>query len=144
MLGALGTAYLEEQTGEIDLLVQALGWGEKTIEEPITNGKVEIRLDTIPGDTEEDPPQTIVKACGFQSDDPIDAVENSLSDGRIICKVLNVDGNAILEGSTTFRSYNASETVVIDLNQPIFEDAILFENAFNMTVIVQGPIGKMQ
>ncbi|MCZ6582505.1 MAG: hypothetical protein O6761_04960 [Thaumarchaeota archaeon] len=141
LLGLMGTAYLGEQNGEIDLLVQALGWGEKTIEVPITDAEVEIRLDTIPGINQE-PSQTIVKACGFHSDEPMDEVENSLSDGRIICKLLNEDGNAILEGSMTFTSYVPSSTIVIDMNQPIFEDAILFKNGFNMRVIVQGPIGQ--
>ena len=143
-LGLMGTAYLGEQNGEIDLLVQALGWGEKTIEVPITDAEVEIRLNTIPGDSPESPSQTIVEACVFHSDERIDEVEKSLSDGRLICKILNEDGNAILEGSMTFTSYTPSSTVVIDMNQPVFEDANLFENGFDLRLIVQGPIGESQ
>jgi len=143
-LGLMGTAYLGEQNGEIDLLVQALGWGEKNIEVPITDAEVEIRLNTIPGDSPEAPSQTIVEACVFHSDERIDEVEKSLSDGRLICKILNEDGNAILEGSMTFTSYTPSSTVVIDMNQPVFEDAILFENGFDLRLIVQGPIGESQ
>jgi len=144
VLGLFGTAYLDEHINEINILVQALGWGEKIIEVPITTADVEIMLDTIPGANPQDPPQTIVKGCGFHSEESIDAVVDSLSDGRIICKLLNNEGNAILEGSTTFTSYASSSTIVIDMNQPITEDAILFVNGLDMRIIVQAPIGKFQ
>ena len=57
----------------------------------------------------------------------------------IICKLLNEDGNAIAEGDIPLTvsevddtvAYSASETLIININQPISDDATHFDNFFD-------------
>ena len=127
----------------IDLWVQAIGWGEGDLETPIDNAKVEIFLDTIPGD----PPITFVSACGFSSTEDIPLGQGK-ADGLIICKLLNEDGNAIAEGSIPLTvsavnpnvAYDKSETLRIDINQPISLDATHIDQFFDAMIIVEAPL----
>ncbi len=131
--------------GNIDLWVQAIGWGEGDFVSPVQDGNasIEILLDTIPGT----PPITFVSACGFHSDENIPLGEG-FSDGLIICKILNEDGNAIAEGDIPLTvsvldpnfAYTASETFIIDINQPISEDATHFDRFFDMRIILEAPL----
>ena len=133
--------------GNIDLWVQAIGWGEGDLETPIDNAIVEILLDTIPPENEADDPITFVSACGFHSDENIPLGEG-FSDGLIICKILNEDGNAIAEGDIPLTvsvvdpnfAYTASETLIIDINQPISEDATHIDRFFDAMIIVEAPL----
>ncbi|MEX0656422.1 MAG: hypothetical protein WD154_02615, partial [Nitrosopumilaceae archaeon] len=87
-------------------------------------------------------PVTIVTACAFHSDEDIlpGTERSDGSDGKLICKLLNEDGNAIAEGDITFSQYAASEILEIPINQPIFLGATNFDNVFDAMVIVQGPL----
>ncbi len=147
VLSLMGTGMLANTGGNIDLWVQAIGWGEGDLETPIDNAKVEILLDTIPPENEVDDPITFVSACGFHSDENIPLGEG-FSDGLIICKILNEDGNAIAEGDIPLTvsvvdpnfAYTASETLIIDINQPISEDATHFDRFFDMRIILEAPL----
>ena len=133
--------------GNINLWVQAIGWGEGNLESPIDNAIVEILLDTIPPANEVDDPITFVSACGFHSDENIPLGEG-FSDGLIICKILNEDGNAIAECDIPLTvsvvdpnfAYTASETLIIDINQPISEDATHIDRFFDMRIILEAPL----
>ena len=56
VLSLMGTGMLANTGGNIDLWVQAIGWGEGDLERPDGNVKVEILLDTIPPENEGDDP----------------------------------------------------------------------------------------
>jgi len=146
VLSLIGTGMLANTGGNINLWVQAIGWGEGDLESPIDNAIVEILLDTIPPENEVDDPITFVSACGFHSDENI-PLGKGISDGLIICKILNEDGNAIAEGEMILTEidetglvYEGSETLIIDINQPITEDATHIDRFFDMKLIVEGPL----
>jgi len=138
--GLLGTGFLGEPVNKIDLWVQALGFGEGDLETPITTATVDLLLDVVPAGDPAADPVTIVFACAFHSDEDIDIGVQALSDGKIICKLLNADGNAIAEGDILFSQYTASEILIIPINQPIFIGATNFDNIFDAMIIVQGPL----
>ena len=137
--GLLGTGFLGEPVNKIDLWVQALGFGEGDLETPITTATVDLLLDAVPAEDPQLPPITIVSACAFHSDENID-IGTGKSDGKLICKLLNADGNAIAEGDILFSQYTASEILIIPINQPIFIGATNFDNIFDAMIIVQGPL----
>ena len=146
VLSLMGTGMLANTGGNINLWVQAIGWGEGDLESPIDNAKVEILLDTIPPENEVDDPITFVSACGFHSDENI-LLGEGFSDGLIICKILNEDGNAIAEGEMILTEidetglvYEGSETLIIDINQPISEDATHIDRFFDMRIILEAPL----
>jgi len=146
-LSLMGTGMLANTGGNIDLWVQAIGWGEGDLESPVDNAKVEILLDTIPPENEGDDPITFVSACGFSSTEDIPLGQGK-SDGLIICKLLNEDGNAIAEGSIPLTvsavnpnvAYDKSETLIIDINQPISLDATHIDQFFDAMIIVEAPL----
>jgi len=145
----MGTAVLANTGTNIELWVQDIGWGEGDLESPVQDGSVslEILLDTIPPVNEEDDPITFVDACGFHSDEDI-VLGKGFSDGLIICKLLNEDGNAIAEGDIPLTvsevddtvAYSASETLIININQPISADATHFDNFFDAKIILEAPL----
>jgi len=143
VLSLMGTSLLASSGNNIELWVQPTGWGEGDLESPIDNAKVEILLDTIPGD----PPITFVSACSFSSTQDIPLGQGK-ADGLIICKLLNEDGNAIAEGSIPLTvsavnpnvAYDKSETLIIDINQPISEDATHIDQFFDAMIIVEAPL----
>ena len=135
----MGTGFLGEPVNNIKLWVQALGVGEGDLETPITTATVDLLLDVVPNENPEAPPVTIVTACAFHSDEDI-LLGTGRSDGKLICKLLNEDGNAIAEGDIPFTEYTASDTLEIPINQPIFIGATNFDNVFDAMIIVQGPL----
>ena len=137
--GIMGTGFLGEPVNKINLWVQTLGFGEGNLESPVTNAAVDLLLDVVPSENPQAPPVTIVTACAFHSTDSIN-LGTGKSDGKIICKLLNKDGNAIAEGDIPFTSYTANDILTIPINQPIFIGATNFENVFDAMVIIQGPL----
>ena len=136
VLGSVGTGILGEPWNEIKLWVQELGWSEQKIVSPITAASIEIRLESVPS---QEPIVNIVTACGFHSDEEIPPGKGK-SDGMIICKLLNEDGNAIAEGSIPITSYMPSDTLIIDINQPIFIGANEFGNVWDAMALIKGPL----
>ena len=130
---------------DIDMWVQSIGWGEGDFVSPVQDGNasIEILLDTIPGT----PPITFISACTFSSIEDIPLGQGK-ADGLIICKLLNEDGNAIAEGSIPLTvsavnpnvAYDKSETLIIDINQPISEDATHIDQFFDAMIIVEAPL----
>ena len=145
----MGTAVLANTGANIDLWVQAIGLAEGDINSPVQpgNASIEILLDTIPPINEEEDPITFVSGCGFHSDEDI-PLGTGVSDGLIICKLLNQDGNPIAEGDSLLTvsqsnpnlAYEASETVVININQPINIDSTYFDNFYDAKIIIQAPL----
>ena len=136
--GIMGTGFLGVPVNKIDLWVQTLGFGEGDLESPITAASIDLLLNAT-SETPQAPPVTIVSACAFHSDENID-IGTGKSEGKLICKLLNADGNAIAEGDITFLSYTASDILTIPINQPIFIGATNFDNVFDAMIIVQGPL----
>lgn len=139
ILGIVGTGLLAQPT-KINLFVQALGFGEANLVSPIDDASIELMLDTVPSGNPDKPLITIVTACGFSSQDII-PLGTGISDGKIVCKLLNEAGNAIAEGDITFSSYDpAVNMTIVPINQPAFLGATNFDNVFNATIIIQGPL----
>ena len=139
--GITGTGFLADPMNKIDLWVQEIGFGEGNLESPVTNAAVDLLLDVVPSEDPEAPPVTIVTACAFHSTDSIN-LGTGKSDGKLICKLLNADGNAIAEGDVPFSSYDPATDppIIIQINQPIFIGATNFDNVFDAMVIIQGPL----
>ena len=143
VLSLMGTSLLASSGNNIELWAQPIGWGEGDLESPIDNAKVEILLDILEGD----PPITFVSACDFSSTEDIPKGQGK-AEGVIICKILNEDGNAIAEGSIPLTvsevnsnvAYDKSETLRIDINQPISEDATHIDRFFDAMIIVEAPL----
>ena len=143
VLSLMGTAVLANTGTNIELWVQDMGWAEGDLVSPVQNVSIEILLDTIPGE----PPITFVSGCLFTSTEDI-PLGTGKSDGLIICKLLNIDGNAIAEGSIPLTisavddtvAYKANEELTIIINQPISAVATHFDNFYDATIIVEGPL----
>jgi len=139
ILGIVGTGLLAQPT-EIKLWVQALGFGEADLVSPIDDASIELMLDTAPSENPEEPPITIVTACGFRSQDII-LPGTGKSEGKIVCKLLNEVGNAIAEGDIPLSSYNpADPLVIINIDQPAFIGATNFALVDDAMIIIQGPL----
>lgn len=139
--GMAGIGYLQPQTN-INLFVQALGFGEADLVSPIDDASIELMLDTEDSVDPEGNPITItvVTACGFRSQDII-PLATGKAEGKIVCKLLNSDGNAIAEGDITFASYDPADTlVIVPINQPAFIGATNFALVDDAMIIVQGPL----
>jgi len=140
MLGIVGTGLLAQPTN-IKLWVQAIGFGEADLVSPIDDASIELMLDTVPSEIPLADPITIVTACAFHSNDIIPAVPPPVkSEGKVICKLLNEDGNAIAEGSMPLSSYDPAETLIIRIDQPAFLGATNFGNVDDAMVIIEGPL----
>jgi len=131
--------------GNIDLWVQAIGWGEGDFVSPVQDGNasIEILLDTIPVT----PPITFISACAFSSTEDIPLGQGK-ADGLIICKLLNKDGNAIAEGFLPLTvsavnpnvAYDKSETLIIDITQTINADSTHIVNFFDAMIVIEAPL----
>ena len=140
ILGLAGTGYLAQPQNNINLFVQALGFGEANLVSPVDNASIELMLDTVPSGNPEQPLTTIVSACGFSSHNII-PLGTGKAEGKIVCKLLNKDGNAIAEGDIPLSSYDPADTlIVVPINQPAFLGATNFNNVFDAMVIIQGPL----
>ncbi len=136
---------LANNGANIDLWIQATGFGEGDLESPVLDGNasIEILLETIPGD----PPITFISACIFSSTEDIPLGEGK-ADGLIICKLLNIDGNAIAEGFLPLTvsavnpnvAYDKSETLIIDITQTISADSTHIDNFFDAMLIIEAPL----
>ncbi|MGQ0791670.1 MAG: hypothetical protein ACT4NJ_05530 [Nitrosopumilaceae archaeon] len=139
VLGIVGTGLLAQPTN-ITLFVSALGFGEANLVSPIDDASIELMLDTAPSSNPEEPLITIVTACGFRSQDII-PLGTGRAEGKIVCKLLNADGNAIAEGDIPLSSYDPADTlVIIPINQPAFLGATNFALVDDAMVIIQGPL----
>ena len=130
---------------QFDLLVQQYGWTEKDIEPPVSNFSVELMLEKALNDngTPEDPIddffETFVKGCIFSSTE--DMPEGSgLAPGKVICKLMNAQGDAIAEGREFFFSYTANDPIKIISFDRISIESIKLNNIFDVTAIVEAPI----
>lgn len=122
----------------INLTVQNLGVGEQDLTSPITNATIDLNVnqtlvdpDTIPDSGDEFFANTIDE-CSFHSQ------ENIVGNNTIICKLTDINGTAIAEGSIDLSGYTASTTEFIPIDSTAFTDANDVRNIHDVTIVVVG------
>ncbi|MCZ6582954.1 MAG: hypothetical protein O6761_07270, partial [Thaumarchaeota archaeon] len=138
----VGTGFLQTTEGnqwnQFVLWVQELGWGEAALNSPISHAFVDLEIKKIvnPGPdgqlgNGDDFFDNVIQSCSFHADKNIPAPPTSISgeldvtvisDGVIICKILNEDSNAIAEGKITIvdlGGYTSSDKEFIPIQQCI-------------------------
>ena len=133
-----------ESWNQIDVWVQQYGWAEQDIESPVSNFSIELILEKKLNDNGtpeliDDFFETFVKGCIFRSSDDILA-GTGLAEGKMVCKLLNADGDAIAENSKFFSSYTANDPINIIGFSKISSDSIKLDNVFDARAIVESPI----
>ncbi len=121
-VGALGN--------EIALTIQQFGVGSGNITSPIDAASVDFEITPIPGDNEI---KNLVTACSFHSDESIEG------DARIICKLTNDVHKVVAEGELSVPFYEASERLIIPINNTAFDMANDVRNIHDVTLVVIGP-----
>jgi len=141
----VGTGFLQtegNQWNQFVLWVQDLGWGEAALNSPISHAFVDLEIKKILNDNEtpEDPSDdffdNVIQACSFHADKNIPAppatdesqIITVISEGVIICKMLNEDGNAIAEGRITIvelGGYTSSEKELVPIVQCITDEGLV-------------------
>jgi len=129
---------------QLDVLVQQYGWAEKDIEPPVSDVSVKLLLEKVLNDNETPDPtddfvETFVKGCIFSSTQGM-LEGTGLAPGKVICKLMNAEGNAIAEGKAFFFSYEADEPLEIIIFQRISIESIKLNNIFDVTAVVEAPI----
>ena len=135
----VGTGFLNEnveQWNQFVLWVQELGWGEAALDSPLSHAFVDLEVKKIvnnngsPLDFSDDYFDNVIQSCSFHGDKNIDAPPASttgatiqvLSEGVIICKMLNEDQNAIAEGKISIvdlGGYVSSDKEFVPIQQCI-------------------------
>jgi len=153
----VSTGFLNEgedtMWNEFRVWLQQLGWGEAPLTSPISHAFVDLEVKKIVNDNDTDPADcdeqtkeeqdaceaeafaddffdNVIQSCSFHADKSIPAPPEDvqvLSDGIIICKMLNEDGNAIAEGKVTIVSidgYEKSTKILIPIEQCITDEGV--------------------
>ncbi len=134
LFSLMGTGVLAEPWNEFEVWVQEYGWAQKDIEFPLSQASLDIRIYTEPITGE-----NFINSCVFHSDQDITS-GSGLSSGKAICKLLDINGNAIAEGRTTFDSYMGSDDLEIFITSFVFPNSNLNDNIFDIKFIIEGPI----
>ena len=134
LFSLIGTGALAEPWNEFEIWVQEYGWAQKDIEFPLSNPALDIQVTNQPGTN-----VNFITGCVFNSDEDIPA-GTGLSPGQAICKLLDVNGNAIAEGRIIFDSYNAGDDLLVRISDTVFQDANINDNIFDIKFIISGPI----
>ena len=127
-----------------DVWVQDYGWTEADIMPPVSNFSIDLILEKALNDNGTPTPtddfvETFVKGCTFSSTENMPA-GTGLSPGKVVCKLLNANGDAIAEGREFFFSYTANDPINIISFDRISIESIKLENIFDVTAVVEGPI----
>lgn len=134
-----------QSAGTFDVWVQQYGWAEEDIVPPVSNFSVELILEKANNDNgtplnpTDDFFETFVKGCIFSSTENMPE-GTGLSPGKVICKLLNADGDAIAEGREFFFSYTANDPINIMSLDRISPESIKLANVFDVTAVVEAPI----
>ena len=130
---------------EFDLLVTQYGWTEKDIEPPVSNFSVELMLEKTLNDNgtplvpTDDFFETFVKGCVFSSTEDMPA-GTGLAPGKVVCKLVNAQGDAIAEGREFFFSYTANDPIKITSFDRISIESLKLNNIFDVTAVLEAPI----
>ena len=129
---------------EFDLLVQQYGWAEKDIEPPVSNFSVELMLEKVLNDNGTPDPtddffETFVNACIFSSTDNIPE-GTGLSPGKVVCKLVNAEGDAIAEAREFFFSYTANDPIIIKSFVRTTNESLKLDNIFDVTAVITAPV----
>ncbi len=129
---------------QFEVLVQQYGWTEKDIEPPVSNISVELILEKVLNDNGTPEPtddffETFVTGCIFSSTEGMPE-GSGLAPGKVICKLMNAQGDAIAEGREFFFSYTANDPIEIISFDRISIESIKLNNIFDVTAIVEAPI----
>jgi len=129
---------------QFELVVQQYGWTEKDIEPPVSNFSIELMLEKILNkngtpDPSDDFFETFVEGCIFSSTDDMPA-GTGVAPGKVICKLMNAQGNAIAEGRDIFLSYTANDLIKIISFDGVSIESIKLDNIFDVTAVVEAPI----
>lgn len=132
---AMSIGYLEN---DINVSSQPFGVGEDTLQNPITDAVITIRVDRTNGFNESSEPdfKDLITECAFRS-----TTVSLAPDTRLICKLLDaVDGDIIAEGSKIVTTNIPTGTpVTIPIDNLAFENANNADNVHDIFIIVQGP-----
>jgi len=157
----VSTGFLQNESwNQFELWVQQLGWGEDMLMSPISHAFVDLEVKKIlndngsPSDPADDYFDNVIQSCSFHADKNIPAPPAPfaatttteglevlvISEGVIICKMLNEDQNAIAEGKISIvelGGYVSSDKKFVPIVQCITETGLVeAENCLD----VQTPI----
>lgn len=125
----------------INLNVQSLGVGDQDLTSPITNATIDLNVNKTLVDPTPLLPQNgdeffdnIIDRCSFHSNENIPG-----TDIQVICKLTNINGTAIAEGTLTLPTgYTSSTTQFIPITNLAFPHANDVRNVHDVTVVVVG------
>ena len=160
----VSTGFLAEPWNQFDLWVQQLGWGEDALNSPISHATVDLEIKKIVNTNntatfEDDWFDNVIQSCSFHSGDDIDpAIGTVISEGAIICKMLDDRNLAIAEGRLAIvDGYAASDRLLIHISQCITDEGpISFPDGtkangrdgqtpmHQVKLVVEAPIGEDQ
>ena len=159
----VSTGFLAEPWNQFDLWVQQLGWGEDMLNSPISHATVDLEVKKIVNDNDtpnnfaDDYFDNVIQSCSFHSGDSIPAAQGAvISEGVIICKMLDDRGFAIAEGKLTIpNGYVASDHLFVQISQCITDTGVVSTDdgvpancldvqtpIHQVKLVVEAPIGE--
>ena len=128
----VSTGFLAEPWNQFDLWVQQLGWGENMLNSPISHATVDLEVKKIVNDAGTTDPaddyfDNVIQSCSFHSGDSIPAAQGAvISEGVIICKMLDDRGLAIAEGKLAIPTgYTESSHLFVPISQCITDTGVV-------------------
>jgi len=114
----------------IILDLQDFGVGSADIQSPISAASIDYTIEAVPFEGQL---KNLITFCSFHSDEEI------LDDFRIICKLTNIDGQVIAEGTTIdLVGYEPSTQLQIPITVFAFDFANDVRNIHDTTIVVLG------
>ena len=164
----IGTGFLGTG-GNIQLVLQSLGWGEQDLTAPISHAYIDLNLKKIRNDAgttntdADDYFDNVIKSCSFHTDHPIasaPSANDELSPGVIICKLTDERDKAIAEGRILLSGapeadcpqdeadlallshggYHASDHLNIQICQTAFPGANDVQKVTDVKIVVEGSL----
>ena len=164
----IGTGFLGTG-GNIQLVLQQLGWGEQDLVAPISHAFIDLNLKKIRNDAgttntdADDYFDNVIKSCSFHTDHPIasaPSANDELSPGVIICKLTDERDKAIAEGRILLNGnedpecaqneedlillrdggYTPSEHLNIQICQTAFDGANDVQKVTDVKLVVEGAL----
>lgn len=135
IIGAAAAMSIGYLSNDISVSSQSFGVGDDTMESPITDASLTIRIVRTFGIISADY-KDLLTECVFRS-----TTEDLAPNTRLICKLLDaVDGDIIAEGSKIVTTNIPNNTpVTIPIHNLAFTNANNAENVHDILIIVQGP-----
>jgi len=129
--GAMSIGFLGNT---IDLSVQQLGVGERTLQSPITQADIEFSIDRqsglVNGITET---HNVISECHITPGQTI------LAGSHVFCKLTDINGNVVAEGATwDIDQVDAGSMLWIEIDPEDFASNKV-QNVHDVVLVVQGP-----